>query len=214
MTEVEAGWDQQQYVLDHGDDYFASQYGRADFIPFAYRVASLAWLHSRIAESVDIEVAELKDQRRTGVHRVPGWEGESDMVLEESLYTLDTDTRQIGVGVVVVAAVAALESLMNQMLGEPGDARLHRAGLTQKANALQLRWQTVIDATEFGEHIAWLRDRRNSFAHRLIDDDSAGPSSTRTWAFDDDTAEEALSRIGAVARMLEEGREQELTALD
>ncbi len=162
-----------------------AKYGRSDFIPFAYRLASLAWLHRKIAESVALEVAELNDQRRTGVHRIPGWEGESDMILEESLYTVDTDTRQIGAGVIVVAAVAALESLMNQMLGEPGDARLHRAGLTQKANALQMRWQTVIDAAEFGEHIAWLRDRRNSFAHRLIDDDASGPSSTRTWAFDD-----------------------------
>ncbi|MGW1601400.1 hypothetical protein [Streptomyces eurythermus] len=99
------------------------------------------------------------------------------------------------------------------MLGEPGDARLHRAGLAQKPNALQTRWQTVIDAAELGEHIAWLRDRRSSFARRIVDD-ATGPSSTRAWAFNDHIADEALSRIGAVARMLEEGHEQGLTALD
>lgn len=91
-------------------------------------------------------------------------------MLDESVNVLDTDVRQISAGVIVVASVAALEALMNQMLDQPGDERLHRAGLTRKAGELAARWSAVIDRTELDEHISWLRDRRNSFAHRLIDD--------------------------------------------
>ncbi|WP_405593857.1 hypothetical protein OG741_37610 [Streptomyces sp. NBC_01410] len=201
-----------QYVIDHGDDYFSSLYGRADFIPFEHRLASLAWLRDRIDMSVNLDLAELREERKTGAHRVPGWEGESDLVLDESLITLDTDTRQIGAGIIVVAAVATLESLMNQMLDRPTDERLRRAGLSRKANELATRWPAAINATEFFAHIAWLKDRRNSFAHRLIDEDRVAHDQPCAWTFDDEMADEALAKVGSVARILEEGWERQLTA--
>ncbi|WP_405539130.1 hypothetical protein [Streptomyces antimycoticus] len=202
-----------QWVLEHGEDYFSSLYGRVDFMPFEYRVASLSWLRERIGGSVDLEVAELREARKTGSHRVPGWQGESDLVLDESLIALDTDTRQIGAGIIVVAAVAALESLMNQMLDRPTDDRLRKAGLWQKAKELAARWPAAIHATEFFAHVAWLKDRRNSFAHRLIDEDRVvNPDQPCAWTFDDEMADEALVRVSAVAQMLEEGWELQLTA--
>ncbi|WP_405673669.1 hypothetical protein [Streptomyces sp. NBC_01530] len=156
-------------VLDLGDDYFFSVHGRVEFIVFEYRVASLVWLRDRTVHTIDTELAELRATRTSGAHRVPGWEGESDLVLDESLAVLDEDTRQIGAGIIVVSAAAALESLMNQMLSQPSDTRLHRAGLARKAEALAARWQIAINVTEFLEDVAWLRKRRNAFAHRLIE---------------------------------------------
>jgi hypothetical protein len=201
-----------QYLLDHGDDYFSSRYGRVEFIAFEYRIASLAWLRDRTVTSVDIELAEMQATRKTGAHRVPGWEGESHLRLDESLFTLDTETRQISAGIIVVAAVAALESLMNQMLDRPGDDRLHKAGLSRKANELATRWQAAINVAEFHKDLLWLRVRRNSFAHRLIDDGSSGPEDPQAWPFDDEMADEALTRVGAIAEMLEEGWERQLNA--
>ncbi|MHC3475300.1 hypothetical protein ACYF6T_42470 [Streptomyces sp. 7R007] len=194
-------------VFELGDDYFVSAHGRVEFIVFEYRVASLAWLRDRTVRSVDAELAELRAARIRGAHRVPGWEGESDLVLDESLGVLDTDTRQIGAGIVVMSAAAALESLMNQMLDRPSDVRLHRAGLARKADELAVRWQAAIDATEFLEDVAWLKKRRNAFAHRLIDDEFG---STSNEVFDDAVAREALTRTSAIAWMLEEGWEQHL----
>ncbi|MCQ8195469.1 hypothetical protein [Streptomyces rugosispiralis] len=215
MGDAEDAWrvENGQYVLDHGEGYFSSLYGRADFMPFEYRVASLGWLRERIGRSVDLEVAELREARKTGSHRVPGWEGESDLVLDESLIALDTDTRQIGAGIIVVAAVAALESLMNQMLDRPTDDRLRKAGIWRKANELAARWPAAIHPTEFFAHVAWLKDRRNSLAHRLIDEDRVvKPDQPCVWTSDDEMADEALVRVSAVAQMLEEGWELQLTA--
>ncbi|WP_328508352.1 hypothetical protein OG981_53445 [Streptomyces mirabilis] len=195
-------------VLDLGDDYFFSVHGRVEFIVFEYRVASLAWLRDRTVHSVDAELAELRATRTSAAHRIPGWEGESDQVLDESLAVLDEETRQIGAGIIVLLAAAALESLMNHMLDQPSDTRLHRAGLARKADELAARWQTAIDVTEFREDVGWLRKRRNVFAHRLIDDE---PGPTPAEVFDDDMAHEALVRMSAIAWMLEEGWEEYLT---
>ncbi|MFD5520711.1 hypothetical protein [Streptomyces sp. NPDC127066] len=196
-------------ILELGDDYFFSLHGRVEFIVFEYRVASLAWLRDRTLQSVESELAEVRATRTSGAHRVPGWEGESDLVLDEALAVLDEDTRQISAGVIVVAAAAALESLMNQMLNQPSDTRFHRAGLARKADELAARWQAAIDVTQFLEDVAWLKKRRNAFAHRLIDDES-GP--TPVEAFGDDMAHEALERTSAIAWMLEKGWEQHLTS--
>ncbi|MBX9363941.1 hypothetical protein [Streptomyces sp. WAC04114] len=119
---------------EFSEDYFVSLHGRIEFLPFEDRVASLAWLRDRIAQSIDSELAEPCATRRSGAHRVPGWGGESDLILDESLMVLDGDTRQIGAGIIVVTVAAALESLMNHMLDQSSDTRLHRAGLAKKAD--------------------------------------------------------------------------------
>ncbi|MFI1735188.1 hypothetical protein ACH40E_39415 [Streptomyces acidicola] len=207
--DTKGGW----YVLAHGDEYFTSRHSRIEFVSFEYRISSLAWLRGRITKSVDVELAELRAHRKSGAHRVPGWEGESDLMLDESETVLDTDVRQISAGVIVVAAIAALESLMNQMLNQPNDERVHKAGFTQKARELAARWSAVIDRTELDEHISWLRERRNSFAHRLIDDvDRQWRTSTPPWNFDDEMAGETLARASAVAWILEAGWEHYLGA--
>ncbi|MFF2566721.1 hypothetical protein [Streptomyces sp. NPDC058084] len=202
------------YLLAYGEEYFVSRRGRIEFVDFEYRLSSLAWLRDKIAKSVDEELAELRAARKSGSHRVTGWEGESDMMLDESVHVLDTDTRQISAGVIVAAAVAALESLMNRLLDRADDSDLHRAGLTRKGRELVERWQDTVDGRELEDHVLWLRERRNSFAHRLIDDvDPQWNAQPPTWDFDDAAADEALQRVSAVAWLLEEGWEQHLTRL-
>ncbi|MFF3910535.1 hypothetical protein ACFYZJ_32330 [Streptomyces sp. NPDC001848] len=110
-----------------------------------------------------------------------------------------------------MAAAAVLESLMNQMLDRLADDRLHRAGLTRKADELATRWQAAFDAKQFLEHVSWLKSRRNAFAHRLLDVDRTEHNRSPAWTFDDNMAYEALERISSIAVMLEEGWEQQLT---
>ncbi|MET8540296.1 hypothetical protein ABZW03_06535 [Kitasatospora sp. NPDC004799] len=197
-----------QYVLEHSEPYFFSRYGRVEFIVFEQHLASLAWLHRKVGEAVDQETTALSTLRKSGEHRVPGWEAESDMVLDDSLSVLDTDTRQIGAGIIIVSAAAALEALMNEILCDPADRRVRKAGLARKAEVLAERWQGEGDLADFAEHISWLKVRRNAFAHRLIADDE--DSKQCSWIFDDDMAEEALERLGLVAETLEEIWEQRL----
>ncbi|NED88511.1 hypothetical protein G3I76_51605, partial [Streptomyces sp. SID11233] len=125
LNEPLGGADEEMYISAHAAEYFSSRHSRIEFISFEHRVASLAWLSSRIEKSVDLELSELRAIRAAGTFRIKGWEGESD----EAMFMLDSDIRQISAGVIIVAAVAALESLMNQILDQPGDAALHRAGL-------------------------------------------------------------------------------------
>lgn len=57
----------------------------------------------------------------------------------------------------------------------------------------------------------WLRKRRNSFAHRLIDDvDLQWQGHVPDWDFDGGAADEALLGVGQIASLLEEGWEQQL----
>ncbi|WP_329159099.1 hypothetical protein OHA63_24285 [Streptomyces anulatus] len=70
---------------------------RIEFISFEHRVASLAWLSSKIEKNVDLELSELRAIRAAGTHRVKGWESESDEALDESVFMLDSDIRQISV---------------------------------------------------------------------------------------------------------------------
>ncbi|MYT30468.1 MULTISPECIES: hypothetical protein [unclassified Streptomyces] len=178
-----------------------------EFLIFQQRLAALAWMRRQMNGSIDSELAELREIRHSGEHRVSGWETESDQVLNESLHLLDRDARGISSGVILVAAVAALESLMNQLLDQPNDERLRRAGLTRKAETLAERWIGEDKADVFNEHLKWLRDRRNSFAHRLLDDvdpywEADGPQ----WTLDDEVADEALYRAGSIAIMLEQAK--------
>ncbi|WP_158718297.1 hypothetical protein [Streptomyces albus] len=205
------GVDEEMYIPARAEEYFSSRHSRIEFISFEHRVASLAWLRSKIEKGIDLELSELRAIRATGTHRGKGWEAESDEALDESVFMLDSDIRQISAGVIIVAAVAALESLMNQMLDQPGDDDLHRAGLTRKARELATRWSDAVDAAVLEEDVVWLRERRNSFAHRLIDDvDIQWRGSVPDWDFDGATADEALVRVGEIASMLEEGWEQAL----
>ena len=203
--------DEEMYIPAYAEEYFSSRHSRIEFLAFEHRVASLAWLQSKIEKGVDLELSELRAIRAAGSHRVEGWEGESDTALDESVFMLDSEIRQISAGVIIVAAVAALESLMNQMLDQPGDDALHRAGLTRKARELATRWSDAVDAKVLEEDVVWLRERRNSFAHRLIDDvEVQWRGSVPDLAFDGAAADEALVRAGEIAWMLEEGWERQL----
>ncbi|WP_431969115.1 hypothetical protein [Actinacidiphila sp. bgisy160] len=54
------------YVLDYEGEYFFSRHDRVEFVVFGYRIASLAWLRSRMTETVDGDLARMRETRRMG----------------------------------------------------------------------------------------------------------------------------------------------------
>ncbi|WP_165914583.1 hypothetical protein [Streptomyces sp. AcE210] len=52
------------YVLAYAEDFFSNRHSRVEFVAFEYRIASLAWLRSKIEKGVDSELAALDDTER------------------------------------------------------------------------------------------------------------------------------------------------------
>ncbi|MEU7753748.1 hypothetical protein [Micromonospora sp. NPDC049171] len=200
------------------EDYFvAGSY--VEFVQFDNRLAALIWLHRSLSRTLTDGIGRLRSLRASGQHLDPrrwghtdadrSWfgPGEYDHVVGESLAILETDATSIGGGVVIMSATAALESLMTDLLDQPGDEPLHRTGLRRKAAALSERWGGHTDQESLQDHIHWLADRRNAFAHNLIDHEGPWPRSPLPGRFDATEVEEALQRVGQAAFILQAGCE-------
>jgi hypothetical protein len=103
----------------------------AELVKFEYRFAALVWLHHTVAAAIDTEVGELLAVRGSGAHRFPGYETESDDVLDESIGLLQQDAAPISAGTIVAACCSALESLLTDLLPAPQNVSLR--GLMRKA---------------------------------------------------------------------------------
>jgi hypothetical protein len=136
------------------------------------------------------------------------------MALDESISVLEKDTAQISSGAIIATCSSALESLFTDLLPEPSTRRRAPRGLMPKARALAERWPDTEAAADVLEHVAWLAERRNSFAHRLIDEGGPwDPIGTR-YEFDGEVVEEAFERIGEAVTILSQGYDQYVSRRD
>lgn len=174
---------------------------RVELVGFARRLSGLIWLHRTVAKGVDAITKKHSHLERTGEHRVPGWAGESDMLLEEEIY-LRQDVLNISAGSIIVACAAALESLVTDLLDRDQDKSLHKKGLQQKINALIERRPDLPEPDQIREDVKWIADRRNAFAHSLLDEVELSAHPQKSLAFDNDAVEEAFERAGAIATNL------------
>jgi hypothetical protein len=198
-------------------DYF-EPFGYVEFLEFSGRLAAVVWLYRTLRATLTREVEGLRTLRASGRHREPSfwrhdpdsfaaWFGpaECDLVLDESLGLLEGDAGPISGGVIIMSGTAALESLTTTLLELPPGSPLRKAGIKRKVAELVRRWGDAIDKESLNGHIEWLAERRNAFAHNLIDGE--GRSSVAEQ-FGAEEVEEALTRIGAVASLLEKGWRQ------
>lgn len=139
-------------------------FGQVEFLIFRDRLSS-AVLISNLTEKAIAELAsKFEAMQKDGSHRVPGWEGESDLVLEESL-GVTGDAYKLSIGATIVTAVAALESLLIDLIP---DSEPRPEGLYRLLQAFLRRYKVpkaqakVID--EMGLKVG---KRRNTFAHSL-----------------------------------------------
>jgi hypothetical protein len=205
------------------DDYFEAN-GRVEFVQFAGRMAALVWLHRSMSATLVEGVSGLRALEASGKHRDPAFWGhgdrdsnsvgpaEYDLVLGESLGVLQQDATPMCGGVIILSGTAALESLMTDLLDQPQDSSIRKAGLRRKTAELRRRWEGYIDGDALAENVEWLAERRNAFAHNLIDGDGDWPRSLAPGRFNADAVEEALHIIGDAAHILQSGWEQHLSA--
>jgi hypothetical protein len=138
-------------------------FGRIEFLLFKDRL-SAAILVARSARNATSRLkARLEQQRQDGSHRVPGWEGESDDVLENSLDVVQ-NAEEIAIGATMLTAVAALELLLKELSTSTG----RRSGLDQTLKDFLARQNASPEkAKRIIEMVSTVRKRRNSFAHTL-----------------------------------------------
>ncbi|MBF6238707.1 hypothetical protein IU474_16785 [Nocardia otitidiscaviarum] len=171
-----------------------------EVIEFECRLAMLVWLHHTVNAAIEAEDHRLREIMRQGTHRVSGWEGESDMMLNDSILILQQDAAPVSAGAILAASCSALESMLTALL--PGRSL---RGLMPKAQALADIWPDSGQAERIREAAKWLAERRNSFAHRLIDE--GGPwddnPNSRSFVFDDEAVEEAFECCGMIATLID-----------
>lgn len=63
-----------------------------------------------IRQSLGSVKAQFEQQKKDGSHRIPGWEGEADVLLDEKLFIVD-NAQEISIGATMPTAEAAMESL-------------------------------------------------------------------------------------------------------
>ncbi|WP_030441834.1 hypothetical protein [Actinoplanes subtropicus] len=79
------------------------------------------------------------------------------------------------------------------------DQALRKKGLQQKIGALLDRWPDGEDSAEIRADVKWVADRRNAFAHSLLDEADLSDRFRGKWTFDAAAVEDAFIRVGSVA---------------
>lgn len=175
-------------------------FSQIEFLIFRDRLSS-AILVSNAAKKTIAEIeSKFKAQQKSGSHRIPGWEGESDMGLEENLGIIE-NTYRISIGATIVTAVAALESLLIDLTpnSDPKPRGLHRLLL-----AFLKRYKVPKSQSE---HITEMElkvgRRRNTFAHTLTGSYFANDKSLQAM-FTPETMVDTLYTVSKIAILMEE----------
>lgn len=175
-------------------------FDQVEFLVFKDRLSSAILISRAAHRGIDETLAKFEAQKGDGSHRVLGWEGESDMMLTETL-GITRDSYEISVGATIVTAVAALEGLLIDLLGSADMPR--RGGLITRLEAF-LRQQHVPaeQAQEIIEKGKAIAEPRNAFAHSLTGSHWYPPD--EKVAFTTETMENILFAVGRFAVLLEE----------
>lgn len=130
---VQSYWE----AADHCPEVLAAlyvnfhQFDQLEFLIFYNRLSSAILVSNATRQSVDAKKRELHQTMHDGSHRFPGWEGESDMVLEEQMSIVE-DAQKISIGATMLTAVVALESLLKDLVPDGASARSGLQQLTRE----------------------------------------------------------------------------------
>ena len=111
------------------------------------------WLHRSMSATLVEGVSGLHVLEASGKHRDPAFWGhgdrdsynvgpaEYDLVLGESLGVLQQDATPMCGGVIILSGTAALESSTSDLLHQPQDLSIRKAGLSSKTAEPRRRWE-------------------------------------------------------------------------
>jgi hypothetical protein len=172
-------------------------FDRIEFLLFKGRLsAAILVARSALTATSRLE-AVFEQQCRNGSHRVPGWKGESDDLLDESVGVVQ-DAQDIAIGASILAAVAALELLLKEL--SAGTEK--QSGLDQTLKEFLKQENASPDEVErIIESVSRVRKRRNSFAHTLTG--SYWDRRTTGNMFTQEAMDDTLFTVAEVAIALE-----------
>ncbi|MGO9157634.1 hypothetical protein [Mycobacterium sp.] len=170
------------------------QFDQVEFMIFKDRLSAAILVATSTRQSVDNVKAQFEQQRKDGSHQVPGWEGESDMVLDEKLFIVE-NAQEISIGATMLTAVAALESLLKDLAP---DGEKSRDGLNQLVKAFVLRHDATSDEeNKIMAMVSKVRKRRNTFAHKLTG--SYRATEELEFKFDIASMQDTVFTVGEIA---------------
>lgn len=175
-------------------------FSQIEFLIFRNRLSSAILISNAAKKTIAEMESTFKAQQKSGSHRIPGWEGESDLDLEEKLGIIE-DTYRISIGTTIVTAVVALESLLIDLTldSDPKPRGLHRLLL-----AFLKRYKVSKSQSEYiTEMELRVGKRRNIFAHTLTGSYFAKDKSSQAM-FTPETMEDTLYIVSKIAILMEE----------
>lgn len=174
------------------------QFDRVEFLIFKDRLSAAILVANSTRQAVEAVKVGLEQDKKDGSRRAQGWEGESDMALDESLYVIE-NAQEISIGATMLTAVAALESLLKDLAS---DGEQSRGGLRQLVMGFLARHGTSPDEKQkILGMVSKVSDRRNTFAHTLTG--SYWATSEAKFKFDTATMHDTLFTVGEIAIALE-----------
>jgi hypothetical protein len=204
MTEEESIEAYRQIIEEQPDalaDLYIDFYDfvQIESLIFKHRLSAAMLIFNAASHGIDELMSKFEAKREDGSYLVSGWEAESNLVLSEA-QGVTNDAYNLSIGATIVMAVAALESLLIDLIP---DSEPKPRGLYRLLHAFLRRYgvpesQAAV-ITEMGKK---LRDRRNTFAHSLngsyweIDPSVAA-------MFTSETMEDTLYTVGRLAVMIE-----------
>lgn len=174
-------------------------FNRSEFLVFKDRLSSAILISNAAKKRIAEMESTFKAQQKSGSHRIPGWEGESDDALGDNLGIIE-ETYRISIGATIITAVAALESLLIDLTpdSEPKRRGLHRLLLT----FLKRHRVPKSQAEDLIERELKVGERRNTFAHTLTGSYFTYDKSLQAM-FTTETMEDTLYTVGEIALMME-----------
>jgi hypothetical protein len=175
-------------------------FSQVEFLIFRDRLSSAILISNSAKKAIDEFVSKFETIRKDGSRRVPGWEAESDLVLDESL-GVTTDAYQISIGATILTAVAALESLLIDLTP---DSEPMPKGLYRLMQAFLSRHEMPApQADVIVKMIQEVGKRRNTFAHSLTGS-YWETDETIAAMFTPQALEDTLYTVGKIAVLMEE----------
>jgi hypothetical protein len=176
------------------------QFDRIEFLIFKDRLAASILVANSAKQSLENLEHTYKKQKADKSHHVKGWEGEMDMVLDEQLWLVE-NSYTISIGASTVAAVAALESLLIDLVPEgkkipKGLHDLLKAFLEDHKVPKSNRKHLIGQELKIGK-------RRNIFAHTLTGSYFSNDKSVKEL-FTEQNWEDTLFTVADIAIQLEE----------
>ncbi|PYC74900.1 hypothetical protein C7C45_03130 [Micromonospora arborensis] len=199
LEHVEAYWDSADDDPTSLADLYLNfhDFDRIEFLLFKDRLSAAILIARSAGKAISRLQDRFEQERQDGSHRVPGWEAESDLVLEESLGVVQ-DAQGIAVGAAILSAVAALELLLKELSASTGKRR----GLDQSLRDLLAQQNASSDETKrIIEMVSRVRRRRNAFAHSLTG--SYWDAPTAEDMFTPESMEDTLFTVAKIAVALE-----------